>query len=135
MLQRGYEVSHRAVEAQLCRTIRAESLSRACDAPRWRPRLASILGQGVRMLARRDRGRCEPEVSVSRMEDSMYTSHSRTLVPLTPSPTVTSALRCSLTALGGPAAMARVGLSPSATLFELNVLVALPGAAVQQHAV
>ena len=124
MLQCGYELSRRAVEAKLCRSIRAESLTRACAEPRW---LARIIRQGLRTLARRDRGRCEPEASASSMEESVYTSHSRTLVPLTPSPSVTAALRDSLAALGGPAALARVGLTPAATLFELNVLVSLPG--------
>lgn len=124
MLQCGYELSRRAVEAKLCRSIRAESLTRACAEPRW---LARIIRQGLRTLARRDRGRCEPEASALSMEESVYTSHSRTLVPLTPSPSVTAALRDSLAALGGPAALARVGLTPAATLFELNVLVSLPG--------
>ena len=118
MLQCGYELSRRAVEAKLCRSIRAESLARACAEPRW---LARIIRQGLRTLAQR------PEASASSMEESVYTSHSRTLVPLTPSPSVTAALRDSLAALGGPAALARVGLTPAATLFELNVLVSLPG--------
>jgi len=129
MLHCGYELSRKAVEAQLCRSIRAESLTRACAEPRWRPRLARLVRQSLRTLAQRDRGRCksESEASASSMEESIYTSHSRTLVPLTPSPSVTAALRGSLAALGGSAAMARVGLTPAATLFELNVLVSLPG--------
>jgi hypothetical protein len=77
-------------------------------------------------------GTAKTSVELSlRMEDSIYTSHSRTLVPLAPSPNVTAALRSSLAALGGSAAMARIGLSASASLFELNVLVSLPGAAAQ----
>ena len=126
MLSQGYEVAAKAVASHLCGTIRAESLAQACSAPRWRPRLANFLRQG---LARRRTP--ESEVSLSRMEDSIYTSHSRTLVPLKPSVDVTAALHCALSALGGSAAMARVGLSASATLFELNVLVSLPGAAAQ----
>jgi len=139
MLASGYEVSRKAVAAQLCCTIRAESLARACRAPRWRSKLASWWRQGLRTVAHRREnstaaslGTAKTSVELSlRMEDSIYTSHSRTLVPLAPSPNVTAALRSSLAALGGSAAMARIGLSASASLFELNVLVSLPGAAAQ----
>ena len=125
MLASGYEVSRKAVAAQLCCTIRAESLARACRAPRWRSKLASWWRQGLRTVAHRREnstaaslGTAKTSVELSlRMEDSIYTSHSRTLVPLAPSPNVTAALRSSLAALGGSAAMARIGLSASASLF------------------
>ena len=138
MQRSGYEVSRKAVATQLCSDVRAESLRRACHAPRWRPRLASWWRQGLTSVAHRFQksaaaspGTVAHPTARLGIEDSIYTSHSRTLLPLVPCPNVTLALRNSLAALGGPSAMARIGLSASATLFELNVLISLPGAAAQ----
>ena len=129
----GYELARLAVSRSNCSVLRTDALLEAraqtLRAHEQRPLavLARTLGLGALFKSfafRGDELRPEEQRGISG-------PHNRALVPLTPTPRVSSVIRSALGALGGGPAALRAGLTPAAWLVELSVLIALPGASAQ----